>query len=350
MRAFNDMEYEAMNAKLGSTHRRFTRLVGSAVCCAALLLSSACHKTQPKAEADAPAADAKDKAAAGEDSAEGVSLKPDEIVKMGIVATELKATTHTPETIGFGTVMPHEALAQAVAELTTAVAVERQSRSTFARGQRLAGTPGAMPIDTQEAAERQATVDQAALELAKRRLSSTFGQDPPWKNQESSPELAALASGKIKLVRVTFPLGALGDSDPSTLRLAHINAAPGGKSWESRSVWGAPADASIPGKSFFALLKGGDAGEGEHLLAWAKVGAAESGVEIPAAAVIISNGQYWCYVEEKPGVFVRTEVDTGMPTVDGYFVKEGVSAGDKVVTASAGQLLAREMNPSTAAE
>jgi hypothetical protein len=73
-------------------------------------------------------------------------------------------------------------------------------------------------------------------------------------------------------------------------------------------------------------------------------------VEIPAAAVIISNGQYWCYVEEKPGVFVRTEVDTSMPTADGYFVKEGVSAGDLVVTASAGQLLAREMNPSTAAE
>jgi hypothetical protein len=345
------MEYQSMNATLRSTHCRFAHVAGMAVCCAALLLSSACHKTPAKVDADdTPAADAKGKAAAGEESAEGVTLKPDEIVKMGIVATAATATSHTPETIGFGTVMPHEALAQAVAELTTAVAVERQSRSALARGQRLAGTPGAMPLDTQEAAERQATVDQAALELAKRRLSSTFGQDPPWKNQSSSPELTALASGKIKLVRVTFPLGALGESDPSTLRLAHINAAPGGKSWESRSVWSAPADASIPGKSFFALLKRGDAGEGEHLLAWARVGEAESGVEIPAAAVIISNGKYWCYVEEKPGLFVRTEVDTGMPTADGYFVKEGISAGDKIVTASAGELLAREMNPSTAAE
>jgi hypothetical protein len=344
------MEHQPMNAKLRSTHCRFTHIVGTAMCCAALLLSSACHKEPAKADADTPAADAKGKAAAGEDSAEGVALKPDEIVKMGIAATAVAATMHAPETIGFGTVMPHEALAQAVAEVTTAVAVERQSRSTFARGQRLAGTPGAMPVDTQEAAERQATVDQAALELAKRRLSSTFGQDPPWKNQDGSPELTALASGKIKLVRVTFPLGALGDSDPSTLRLAHINAAPGGKSWESRSVWSAPADTSIPGKSFFALLKGADAGEGEHLLAWARVGEAESGVEIPASAVVISNGKYWCYVEEKPGVFVRTEVDTSMPTADGYFVKEGVSAGDKVVIASAGQLLAREMNPSAAAE
>jgi hypothetical protein len=339
-----------MNAIPRSTHRRVAHVVWTAVCCAALLLSSACHKTQPKADADAPAADAKGKAAADEDSAEGVALKADEVVKMGIVTTAVTAAMHTPETTGFGTVMPHEALAQAVAELTTAAAVERQSRSAFARGQRLAGTPGALPAESQEAAQRQATVDQAALELAKRRLSTTFGQDPPWKNQESSPELTALASGKIKLVRVTFPLGALGDSDPSTLRLAHINLAPGGKSWESRSVWSAPADASIPGKSFFALLKGGDAGEGEHLLAWARVGEAESGVEIPASAIIISNGKYWCYVEQKPGVFVRTEVDTGMPTPNGYFVKDGVIAGDKVVTASAGQLLAREMNPSTAAE
>jgi len=338
-----------MNATPRSAHCCFTHTVATAVCCAALLLSSACHKAPGKADADTPA-DAKNKATTAEDSAEGVALKPDEITKMGIVTTAAKATVHAPETIGFGTVMPHEALAQAVAELTTAVAVERQSRSAFARGQRLAGTPGAMPVEGQEAAERQATVDQAALELAKRRLSSTFGQDPPWKNQDSGPELTALASGKIKLVRVTFPLGALGDSDPSALRLAHLNAAPGGKSWESRSVWSAPADANIPGKSFFALLKGADAGEGEHLLAWARVGTAEPGVGIPASAVIISNGKYWCYVEGKPGAFVRTEVDTGMPTADGYFVKEGISAGDKIVTASAGQLLAREMNPGTAAE
>jgi hypothetical protein len=339
-----------MSAIFRATHDHFARVLGTAVCCA-VLLASACHKTPATADAqDKATAGAQDKAAAGEEAAEGVSLKPEQIEKMGIATTAAEPTAHTPETVGFGTVMAHEALAQAVAELSTAAAVERQSRAAFARGQRLAGTPGAMPIETQEAAERQATVDQAALELAKRRLSSTFGQDPPWKNLDSSPELAALAAGKIKLVRVTFPLGALGESDPSRLRLAHINSAPGGKSWESKSVWGAPADASIPGKSFFTLLKGSDAGEGERLLAWAQVGGAESGVEVPASAVIINNGKYWCYVEQKPGVFVRAEVNTNMPTAVGYFVKEGVSAGDKVVTASAGQLLAREMNPSTAAE
>jgi hypothetical protein len=316
-----------------------------AACCVTLTMLLGCHKAPADAEKSVAA-----KPAEVKEAAEGVALKPDEIKKMGIVTTEAKPVMHTPETTGFATVIAHESIAQTVADLATAVAIERQSRSALTRAQKLAGTPGAMPVETLEAAERQAQVDQAALQLAERRLSSTIGQNPPWKARDSGPELAELAAGYAKLVRVTFPLGALGNSSPAALRLARINATPGAKSWESRSVWSAPADANIPGKSFFALLKGGDAGEGERLLAWTPVGSAESGVQVPAAAVVISGGKYWCYVEEMPGDFVRTEIDTSMPTADGYFVKDGVSAGDKIVVSSAGALLARELNPSTTAD
>ena len=65
---------------------------------------------------------------------------------------------------------------------------------------------------------------------------------------------------------------------------------------------------------------------------------------IPAAAAVISDGKYWCYVEKKPGTFVRNEIDTSRPTADGYFVTEGISAGDKIVVTAAGQLLAQETN------
>lgn len=288
----------------------------------------------------------KDKGEAGE----GVALKPEEVEKMGIVTTEVKAIQRAPEAAGFGVVLPHETVAQAVAELRTAIAAEHQSRAALERTKRLAGTPGAMPAETQETAERQAMTDQATLELARQKLSSAFGQSPPWKSSDSSPELLALASGQSKLVRVTFPLAALGDSHPGSLRLAHIGALQTGKSWETHTLWRAPADTTVPGKSYFAILKDGDIGEGDHMLAWAPVGEAEEGVLIPAAAVVISAGKFWCYVEEKPGTFVRTEFDPGRPTGDGYFVKEGVSAGDKIVVAAAGQLLARESNPSTEAE
>jgi hypothetical protein len=246
-------------------------------------------------------------------------------------------------------VATRETIAQAVADLTSAAAVERQSRSALTRARSLADTPGAMPIEAQEAAERQAAVDHAGFVLAERRLAATYGQNAPWKHNYNSPLLTSLARGDTKLARVTFPLGALGSAVPTKLRLTHIGAAVS-KSLETQAVWDAPADATIPGRSFYAILKGGDASEGERLIAHAAVGAAESGVVVPYSAVVISGGRYWSYVEEKPGLFVRTEVDPGMPTDEGYFVKESIGPGAQVVTTSAGQLLARETNPSTAAD
>jgi hypothetical protein len=322
----------------------------------ALILASGCHQAPAgpaKVEAATNTAATADKPAEkvnSEDAGEGVALTPEEVEKMGLVTTAAVGAKHAPDSAGFGVVLTQETVAQAGAALATAVAVERQSASAFQRGKRLAGTPGAIQVDAQEAAERQAIVDRAALELVRRRLSSTFGQSPPWKDNEKSPQLLAVARGETKLVRVTFPLGSLNDSNPDSLRLSHISGGFGGKSWRSTAVWGAPADASVPGKSYFALLNASDAGEGERLLAWAPVGGTENGVLIPADAVVISQGKYWCYVEAKPGVFVRTELDTSAPTNDGYFIKEGVSPGSKIVTTAAGQLLAREANPSKEAE
>ncbi len=174
---------------------------------------------------------------------------------MGIVTAEAKAIMHAPETTGFGVVLAHESIAAAVAELDTAAATERQSRAALDRAQRLAGTAGAMPAETLETAQRQAAVDQAALELSRRKLSSTFGQNSPWSSQSNSPQLLALARGDARLVRVTFPLGTGGDAMPASVRLAHINASRGGKSIETRSLWSAPADATVPGRSYFAYLK-----------------------------------------------------------------------------------------------
>lgn len=285
------------------------------------------------------------------ETVDGVSLKPEETEKMGIVTSAAVASLHIPETTGFGVVVAHETIAQAVADLQTATAVERQSHAALVRGQRLAGTPGAMPLETQEGAQRQSVVDQAALELAKRRLTSTFGSAPPWKNHFESPELAELANGVSQLVHVTFPLGTIGEKVPESLRFSPINTTHSPKNWSSSEVWRAPADSGVPGTSLFAVLHRSGAAEGERLMAWAPIAqTAEEGVEIPASAAVISAGKYWCFIEEKPGLFVRTEIDSGTPTENGYFVKDRVKAGDKIVTASAGQLLARQSNPSTAAD
>jgi multidrug efflux pump subunit AcrA (membrane-fusion protein) len=207
-----------------------------------------------------------------------------------------------------------------------------------------------MSADVEETNARQAAVDSAALALARQRLSATFGQTPPWSHGGNQALLQALANGSTKLVRATFPLGTLPEGTPKTLRAARIGTAATGKGWKLTSVWPAPADAGVPGRSFFAILSGGDAGEGERVIVWAPIGSTQSGALIPAQATVISENKYWCYVETKPGTFVRAEIDTGRPFENGYFVTDGVKVGDKVVVKAAAQLLAQESNSGAEAD
>ena len=84
---------------------------------------------------------------------------------------------------------------------------------------------------------------------------------------------------------------------------------------------------------------------------WAPgTGPAVRGVTIPASALVISGGRYWCFVAEKPGVYARREVTTERPVGDAFVVTQNIAAGDKIVTSAAALLLAREMNPSTEAD
>jgi len=322
--------------------------IGAAFAAACLLLC-ACHEQPAAGAGTAPVPEAKSEDDAGakkgadaKESGEGVALTPEQIEKMGIVTQPAHAIDYTEETAGYGVVISHDSIAQAVAELVTAQATGRLSRSALSRAKNLAGTPGAVSADVEETAAQKAAVDAAALTLTTQRLSSTLGMNPPWKNGNRDSILQELASGKVKLVRVTFPLGSLSGGTPKTLRATHIGASKPGTGWTLNAVWDAPSDASVPGRSFFALLKGSDAGEGERIQVWAPIGVAIPGAVIPAAAAVMSDGKYWCYLEKKPGTFVRTEIDTGKPTADGYFVTDGVSGGDKVVTSSVGQLLAKE--------
>jgi hypothetical protein len=315
--------------------------------CVAVLALNACHKEPPEA---AGAAEAKStrpaKAPEGKDknAGEGVSLTPAQIEKTGLKTEVLKMVDYAEETAGYGTVLAHESIAQAVAELSTAQAAEKQSRAALARTQRLSGTPGALSADVEETNARQLAVDSAALNLAKQRLSGTFGQNPPWSGGEGASLLQALADGRTQLVRVTFPLGALPGAAPKTLSASRLGSGQAAKRLKLTSVWPAPADATVPGRSFFSILPAGELGEGERIIAWAPIGAPQPGVLIPGESVVISESRYWCYIEEKPGTFVKTPIDTGKPFENGYVVTQGVNAGDKVVTQGAAQLLAQESN------
>lgn len=322
-----------MNKKMSATERKIV----IAVVCAGLLTVSACHKSPAEqAPAQAPAQ--------APNAGAGVRLRPGQIEKIGLKTDAAKTVDYAQQATGYGAVIPHESIAQAVAELATAEAAEKQSRSALARTRRLAGTAGAMSADVEETNVRQVAVDTAALNLAQQRLTATFGLKPPWSGGRSPHLLEALADGSTQLLRVTFPLGSLPGGLPKTLSVSRLGRPVGDKRLTVSRVWAAPADANVPGRSFFALLRAGDLGEGERVIAWAPIGAAQPGVWVPAAAALISDAKYWCYVETMPGTFVRTEIDASRPFENGYVVTSGVKPGDQVVTQAAAQLLAQESN------
>lgn len=333
-----------------------TRAIAAA--CLGILGLTGCHRAPPAENAKgADTAEAAPKEETQKEGAsEGITLTREQAEKLGVATEPAKPVQYTAETSGFGIVTPHDTIATAVAELTTAQAAERQSHAALERARRLTGTAGALSADAVEGAARQAETDGAALALAEQRLTVIIGAGPPGGLAKNGPVLHELASGKIKLLRATFPLGTLQGSTPGTLHAAHLDAlspdtSHPARGWSLNSVWAAPADATLPGRSFFGLLENSDAGEGERLLVWAPgTGPSQHGVVVPADSLVISDGKYWCYVETKPYVYVRRQINPDRPVADGYFVTEGIAAEDKVVTAAAGLLLARETNPSTEAD
>jgi hypothetical protein len=143
---------------------------------------------------------------------------------------------------------------------------------------------------------------------------------------------------------VTFPLGTAFADSPKALRISHLGSAASDKRWTVVALWHAPADSTVPGRSFFGVIHGTEFAEGERVIAWTPVGKPRRGVVVPAAAVVASDDKYWCYLAKDENTFVRTEIDAGIPLEDGYFVATGIKGDDRVVVNGAALLLAQETN------
>jgi hypothetical protein len=244
-----------------------------------------------------------------------------------------------------------DSIAQSDADVLTAQAAATQSQAAAARAQSLAtGEEAAVSREVVETAQSKAAADQAALALARRKAEAAFGRNAPWRDAASRQAMMArLASGRTVLVRVTFPLGTMGNETPDSLQIARLGA--NAKSWTAGTVWEAPADPALPGRGFYALLDGSDLAQNERVTATIPVGAAQAGATVPAAALVYGESEAWVYVQTKPGTYLRTPVDPGKALGGGYFVPDGagIRAGQPIVTNGAGLLLARETNPSTEA-
>jgi hypothetical protein len=315
------------------------RIAGKAgiLATAALLLLSACGKDA----GDKP--EAKDKDA----DTPGITLKAEEVQSLGLTVQPAAAAQYQGQISGYGVVTALDAIAQADSDFLTAQATAAQSQAAAARARSLAtGEEAAISREQLEAAQSKATADQAALALARRKREAAFGLNSPFRDPEARARaMGEFASGAAVLVRVTFP--ATGGEAPRRLIISRMGA--DAKSWTTTTIWDAPADPSIPGRSFYAILRGSDLAQNERVTAAIPSGAPQAGATIPAHAVVYGESESWVYEQTGARTFLRTQVDISRPMGDGYFVSN-VKPGQKIVVDGAGLLLAHEVNPSTDAE
>lgn len=302
---------------------------------AALLALSACGK-------DTPEADKKEESKA---DGPGITLTAEQSEGLGLETAKLAPASYRGALTGYGMVMAFDAIAQSDADIASAQAAAAQSRAAAARAKDLStGEDAAVSRETYEAAAAKAATDQAAVLLARRKADAAFGTGAPWRNAaRHAAILARLQSGRTVIVKVTFPIGAV--VTPQKFSITRMGAS--GKSWSTDAVWEAPADNTIPGRSLFALIEGSDLAQGERVIATIPTGTPQAGVLVPRSALVMGESDSWAYLRTKADTYLRTRIDTSRPEDGGYFVTEGFRSGQDVVTAGAGQLYAREINPST---
>jgi hypothetical protein len=280
--------------------------------------------------------------ASAETSATGrvITLSAGDITRLGLRIAPVTPAIRTPRVHGYGVVLDLGALATADAGVATAEAAARQSGADLRRARALYGQDGAMSRQALDAAQKQATSDETSVLLARRQEIVQFGPKFPWR---SGNVLGALTSGRAMLVRATFPLDSIDAALPPEISVAHLGARTDSARWTTTRIWSAPADPTIPGRAFFALISGSDLQSGEHVLAYAPTGASTSGWMVPTDAMVLNDEKAWVYLQIAPGRFQRLQIDPGLTLPGGYFTASPLARGRAVVVQGTGLLLAREI-------
>ena len=103
-------------------------------------------------------------------------------------------------------------------------------------------------------------------------------------------------------------------------------------------------DRRIQGFSFFCVASAKDTGllPGMNTLAYLPADSEETGVYVPASAVVWLQGRAWIYLQTSPNTFARRVISTDTPVQGGWLVRRGLSAGQKCVVRGAQLVLSQE--------
>jgi len=283
---------------------------------------------------------------------EGMAIRLDAATRarVGLQVTPLTAVTLPDVVRGFGRLLEPSALAAPVDEREAARAAFEAADREYRRVQTLQrGNSNASQRDV-EAARAAFEKDRAAFRAAEARLVSVWGREAE-EHRDLSALVQSLVARDAGVARIDLPLGVALSGRPTSGRVAALvdaNAAP----VEATLLGVAPdTDPTTQGRGFLLLIERPPWPPGTALTGWLAVpGPSQEGVELPSAAVLRHAGRAFVYVQTADDTFARREIGLDRPTRDGWFVVDGLAAGERVVVTGAQQLLSVELAGAAAAE
>lgn len=277
-------------------------------------------------------------------------------MQSGLRAESLSSISHHTEMTAYGTVLDVQPLldlrtrfmlTQAdVVAAKTAIAVSRQE---YERNHILYQDNQNVSLKTYQAAQAAYLADKAKMNVAQRisenirgAARQQFGEPlGHWTLDPHSSQFEKLLNRQEVLLRISMHAGDPIQA-PDTIQIAANNT----QRLSAYLVSASPQnDPAIQGNAFIYRTAAPIAA-GTNIVAYLPTsGETTEDIFIPARAIVWYGGQPWAYVQTAPDRFARRPIAQHAPLDGGFFVSEGIKAGERVVVSGAQLLLSEELRP-----
>jgi hypothetical protein len=279
-----------------------------------------------------------------------------DLVSRSIVATMEVNRAKAAQTISqsqFRKVITNQTLAQQQVERFKILNADNKNISDKA----LEAAQGAYQSSQSDVVSAQSTVALDEANLRSAQLSLKAVQDAATQRVgpvlalwviHNAPQFQQLLQRTSMLVQVTVPFEAALHKLPRQLVLHSAD----GQQYPAQFVSNAlQADARVQGISglYYVSAKGTSLIPGITLTTELPVSRHVSGIAVPSSAVVWWEGKPWVYVETTKNHFTRRLLQTYTTETNQWFVTQGLTVGETVVTTGSALLLSQEFQ-STFAE
>jgi hypothetical protein len=314
-----------------------SQLAGACALCV-LAVGLGCNRGAP---ADA-AAERTAAARPGGDASPLLELDSAALQRAGIQIVDAAPARFEPEALAFGRVLDPAPVIEAVAAREASLSASSAAQRELQRSEQLARDRQNASAREVEASRASAARARADLQVAEARLAALL---PPALARESDLTDLSQQLGRhaAVLIRVDVPRSA---GLPQPERGAHLVAYPDlAHELEARLLGPVPAvNPALPGWSFLFLVESAPPPVGAPVRARLRMaGDALDGVSVPSSAVIQYAGRFVVFVAHQGSKFERRPVVARAQSEARWFVSEGLTAGEPIVSAGAQQLLSAQI-------